>query len=157
MPQSLIEINALKRKLPLTHPDKEQFDLYRELFGKYRSYRLDSALWAAKQTVQLAHLHIAEVMMGVGMYKESIAILESINARNLDIAELFHYYYQYHRLYTLLSDYAFSNELKEQYRRLKAVGEKTVITMTRKNLTTEALRRAFSRRSLILSTSMSDT
>lgn len=137
------EINALKRKLPLTHSDKEQFDLYRELFGKYRSYRLDSALWVAKQTeqlanrmsnplyLQLARLNMAEVMMGVGMYKESIEILESINARNLDIVELSHYYYQYHHLYTLLSEYAFSNELKEQYRRLTYQYKDSILALKR--------------------------
>ena len=38
------QIDALQRKLRLSHSDQERYDLYRELFGKYRSYRMDSAL-----------------------------------------------------------------------------------------------------------------
>ena len=31
------EINSLQKKLRLVHTDKEQFDVYKELFGKYLS------------------------------------------------------------------------------------------------------------------------
>ena len=48
------QIDALQRKLRLPHSDQERFDVYRELFGKYRSYRMDSALWVANQRVELA-------------------------------------------------------------------------------------------------------
>lgn len=48
------QIDALQRKLSLPHSDQERFDVYRELFGKYRAYRMDSALWVANQRVELA-------------------------------------------------------------------------------------------------------
>lgn len=124
------EINALQRKLPLLRSDEEQYKLYRELFGKYRSYRLDSALWAAKEVVRLAptlnnplalysaKLDQAEVLIGVGMYKEGLEILEGIDISKLDTFNLSHYYSHHHHVYALLADYAFSDELKEQYHQL---------------------------------------
>lgn len=138
-----MEINALQRKLLLTHTDKDQFNLYRDLFGKYRSYRLDSALWAARQTVQLAgamndslsvysaRLDMAEVLIDVGMYKEGLEILGSVNSRKLDIMNLSHYYTHYHHVYTLLADYAFSNDLKEQYRRLAYQYKDSILVLKR--------------------------
>ena len=75
-------------------PIQERYNLYRELFGKYRSYRMDSALWVANQRVELAkrmknppyirsaELNIAEVMIGVAMYKgKGLEILDGIKSR----------------------------------------------------------------------------
>lgn len=112
------QIDALQRKLRLSHSDQERYDLYRELFGKYRSYRMDSALWVANQRVELAkrmknplyirsaELNIAEVMIGVAMYKEGLEILDGIKSADLDASGVSYYYYQYHQVYTLMADYA---------------------------------------------------
>lgn len=124
------QIDALQRKLRLSHSDQERYDLYRELFGKYRSYRMDSALWVANQRVELAkrmknplyirsaELNIAEVMIGVAMYKEGLEILDGIKSADLDASGVSYYYYQYHQVYTLMADYAFSDQMKEHYRGL---------------------------------------
>ena len=124
------QIDALQRKLRLPHSDQERFDVYRELFGKYRSYRMDSALWVANQRVELAkrmknplhiysaELNVAEVMIGVAMYKEGLEILDGIKSSDLDASVISYYYYQYHQVYTLMADYAFSDKMKDHYRSL---------------------------------------
>lgn len=124
------QIDALQRKLRLLHSDQERFDVYRELFGKYRSYRMDSALWVANQRVELAkrmknplhiysaELNVAEVMIGVAMYKEGLEILDGIKSSDLDASGISYYYYQYHQVYTLMADYAFSDKMKDHYRSL---------------------------------------
>ena len=137
------QIDALQRKLRLSHSDQERYDLYRELFGKYRSYRMDSALWVANQRVELAkrmknplyiysaELNIAEVMIGVAMYKEGLEILDGIKSADLDDSGVSYYYYQYHQVYTLMADYAFSDQMKEHYRGLAYQYKDSIISMRR--------------------------
>lgn len=137
------QIDALQRKLRLSHSDQERYDLYRELFGKYRSYRMDSALWVANQRVELAkrmknplyiysaELNIAEVMIGVAMYKEGLEILDEIKSADLDDSGVSYYYYQYHQVYTLMADYAFSDQMKEHYRGLAYQYKDSIISMRR--------------------------
>ena len=137
------QIDALQRKLRLSHSDQERYDLYRELFGKYRSYRMDSALWVANQRVELAkrmknplyirsaELNIAEVMIGVAMYKEGLEILDGIKSADLDASGVSYYYYQYHQVYTLMADYAFSDQMKEHYRGLAYQYKDSIISMRR--------------------------
>ena len=137
------QIDALQRKLRLSHSDQERYNLYRELFGKYRSYRMDSALWVADQRVELAkrmknplyiysaELNIAEVMIGVAMYKEGLEILDGIKSADLDDSGVSYYYYQYHQVYTLMADYAFSVQMKEYYRGLAYQYKDSIISMRR--------------------------
>ena len=85
---------------------------------------MDSALWVANQRVELAkrmknplyirsaELNIAEVMIGVAMYKEGLEILDGIKSADLDASGVSYYYYQYHQVYTLMADYAFSDQMK---------------------------------------------
>lgn len=137
------QIDALQRKLRLSHSDQERYDLYRELFGKYRSYRMDSALWVANKRVELAkrmnnplyihsaELNVAEVMIGVAMYKEGLEILDGIQSADLDTSGVSYYYYQYHQVYTLMADYAFSDKMKEHYRGLAYQYKDSIISMRR--------------------------
>lgn len=137
------QIDALRRKIRLSHSDQERFDLYRELFGKYRSYRMDSALWVANQRVGLAkhidnplyiysaELNVAEVMIGVGMYKEGLEILDSIDSQDLDASGISYYYYQYHQVYTLMADYAFSDKMKDHYRSLAYQYKDSILSIRR--------------------------
>lgn len=137
------EIDALQRRLRLPHSDQERFDLYRELFGKYRSYRMDSALWVANQRVELAkrinnslhlysaELNVAEVMIGVAMYKEGLEILDGINSCELDTSGISYYYYQYHQVYTLMADYAFSDKMKDYYRSLAYQYKDSILSIRR--------------------------
>lgn len=94
------------------------------------TYRMDSALWAANRCVEVAqrmpvasHLYsarmrVAEVMIGTGMYKEGLEILEDIPQEELGAIDMFYYYNLYHKVYTLMASYAFSEELQASYSRL---------------------------------------
>ena len=120
------QINALQCQLKATRSDAELLEIYQELFGKYSAYRMDSALWAANRCVEVAqrmpvasHLYsarmrVAEVMIGTGMYKEGLEILEDIPQEELGAIDMFYYYNLYHKVYT----YAFSEELQASYSRL---------------------------------------
>lgn len=50
------------------------------------------------------------------MYKEGLEILDGIKSADLDASGVSYYYYQYHQVYTLMADYAFSDQMKEHYR-----------------------------------------
>lgn len=124
------QINALQCQLKATRSDAELLEIYQELFGKYSAYRMDSALWAANRCVEVAqrmsvasHLYsarmrVAEVMIGTGMYKEGLEILEDIPQEELGAIDMFYYYNLYHKVYTLMASYAFSEELQASYSRL---------------------------------------
>ena len=124
------QINALQCQLKATRSDAELLEIYQELFGKYSAYRMDSALWAANRCVEVAqrmsvasHLYsarmrVAEVMIGTGMYKEGQEILEDIPQEELGAIDMFYYYNLYHKVYTLMASYAFSEELQASYSRL---------------------------------------
>lgn len=124
------QINALQCQLKATRSDAELLEIYQELFGKYSTYRMDSALWAANRCVEVAqrmpvasHLYsarmrVAEVMIGTGMYKEGLEILEDIPQEELGAIDMFYYYNLYHKVYTLMASYAFSEELQASYSRL---------------------------------------
>lgn len=98
------QINALQCQLKATRSDAELLEIYQELFGKYSAYRMDSALWAANRCVEVAqrmsvasHLYsarmrVAEVMIGTGMYKEGLEILEDIPQEELGAIDMFYYY-----------------------------------------------------------------
>lgn len=124
------KIDSLKRELYLAQSDEKRYSLSRSLFGKYRSYRMDSALWVANERVKVAkrinnptyvssaNMNVSEVMTGVGMYKEALDILNTIDKKTLDPSAISYYYHLYHSTYTLMMDYAFSENEKVRYRRL---------------------------------------
>lgn len=57
-------------------------------------------------------------MIGTGMYKEGLEILEDIPQEELGAIDMFYYYNLYHKVYTLMASYAFSEELQASYSRL---------------------------------------
>ena len=128
--QRQLRIDSLKNELQQTSTDEEKYGVYRSLFGEYRSFRMDSALWVANRRLELArkmnnagsiqssNMNIAEVMAGVGMYKEALDILNSIDRATLSRQRVPYYFHLYHSIYTLMSDYAFSNDEKAHYREL---------------------------------------
>lgn len=65
-----------------------------------------------------ARMRVAEVMIGTGMYKEGLEILEDIPQEELGAIDMFYYYNLYHKVYTLMASYAFSEELQASYSRL---------------------------------------
>lgn len=125
-----LQIDSLQRRAKLVHDHSERLEIYLELFGKYCSYRMDSALWMANRCVEVAQrmaaplplyasqMRVAEVMFGTGMYKEGLEVLEKIPSQKLDAEGISYYYNLYHKVYSLMADYAFSEELQVYYNRL---------------------------------------
>lgn len=121
-------IDELKKELLYATDDKELYNIYRSLFGEYRSYRMDSALWVANQRLAIAErlgepgsinsssINVAEILAGGGMYKEALDILEVVGKRGVDNIRKPYYYHIYHSTYTLMAGYAFSEKEKKYYR-----------------------------------------
>ena len=128
--QRQLRIDSLKTGLKQARTDEEKYGVCRSLFGEYRSFRMDSALWVANQrlalakkmgsagSIQSSNMNIAEILAAVGMYKEALDILNSIDRSTLSNQRVPYYFHIYHSIYTLMSDYAFSDDEKERYRKL---------------------------------------
>ncbi|MCC8188518.1 MAG: DUF6377 domain-containing protein [Bacteroides sp.] len=52
------------------------------------------------------------------MYKEALEILDNLDMSHIDHSRRSYYYHIYHSIYTLMTDNAFSEEMKNDYRRL---------------------------------------
>lgn len=125
-----LKIDSLKNELKKAPSDGERYSVCRKLFGEYRYFRLDSALWVANQRLALARkmknegstqssgMNIAEIMAGMGMYKEALDIMSSIDRNTLSHERVPYYFHVYHSIYALMSDYAFPNDEKAHYHKL---------------------------------------
>lgn len=123
-------IRQLNRQLEVNTDLPERFILLRELFGEYRMYKMDSALWVAKRRLAVAReldnphnvnsviLNIADVLSGGGMYKESLEMLKEVNYSLLDSIRFPYYYHIHHFNYTFMVNYAFATEEKKLYKEI---------------------------------------
>lgn len=124
------QIDSLSRELQKTHTDKGRFRIYQALYDKYKSYRMDSAFWAASRCVELAEnmkdkkkklqsdMQLADIMIGTGSYKDGLEMLDRIPHQILDAGGLFLYYQLYHKAYRMMADYAISKKLQCEYMNL---------------------------------------
>lgn len=122
-------INKLKDLLKYTTGDLQKYEVYGKLYDEYKAYQLDSALVYARKSLQISHklknsdkineakLNVASIMGTLGMYKESIDVLETIDTK-LSPTIRGHYYGTYRVVYGYLTDYAASNQDKKKYRAL---------------------------------------
>ena len=106
------------RQLYDNAPNKEaSFDLAHTLFHRYRKYRMDSALYYARQRVKLAaaipspdslssaRLDEAEALKCLGRLNDALEVLKSI-PHSPYIRANAHYYYLYHSILLSLSQMA---------------------------------------------------
>lgn len=120
------DINKLKGLLHYTATDLQKFDIYGKLYVQYKAYQSDSALIYARKSVFIsqklknpdkvneAKLNVASIMGTLGMYKESLDILETINIHltpNLKGT----YYWTNRIIYGYLNDYGTSSQEKKEY------------------------------------------
>jgi len=120
------DINKLKGLLHYTATDLQKFDIYGKLYVQYKAYQSDSALIYARKSLLIsqklknpdkvneAKLNVASIMGTLGMYKESLDILETINIHltpNLKGT----YYWTNRIIYGYLNDYVASNQEKKEY------------------------------------------
>lgn len=124
------EIDSLKQVLKRVVTDEEQYTVYERLYSRYNTFRMDSALWAAKKSLEIAtqlenahyynmaQMHVSKMLSRVGMYKEALEILDQVDVSTLDDDEKSYRLYSYHSIYSWMTDYAFSEDDKQKYRRL---------------------------------------
>lgn len=120
------DINKLKGLLHYTSTDLQKFDIYGKLYVQYKAYQSDSALIYARKSLLIsqklknpdkvneAKLNVASIMGTLGMYKESLDILETIKIHltpNLKGT----YYWTNRIIYGYLNDYGASNQEKKEY------------------------------------------
>ncbi|MFV8324699.1 DUF6377 domain-containing protein [Flavobacterium sp. ZS1P14] len=120
------DINKLKGLLHYTATDLQKFDIYGKLYVQYKTYQSDSALIYARKSLLMslklknpdkvneAKLNVASIMGTLGMYKESLDILETINI-NLTPNLKRTYYWTNRIIYGYLNDYATSSQEKKEY------------------------------------------
>lgn len=124
------EIDSLKLLLKRVVTDEEQYTVYERLYSRYNTFRMDSALWAAKKSLQIAtqlgnvhyynmaQMHVSKMLSRVGMYKEALEILDCVDVNTLNDDEKSYRLYSYHSIYSWMTDYAFSEDDKQKYKRL---------------------------------------
>lgn len=83
-------IDSLNRRLPLAKTDVERWNLYQELFDKYKYFSMDTALLVARRghdaarrlgndtALWRAHLMLAQAHKDLGNYQASLASLDSL-------------------------------------------------------------------------------
>lgn len=120
------KINKIKSLLKLSSSDIEKQDIYGNLYLEYKSYQSDSALVYARKSLEISRkinnpekinlstLNVASIMATLGMYKESIDMLETVDVKltpNIKGT----YYWTNRIVYGNLTDYATSSQEKDNY------------------------------------------
>jgi tetratricopeptide (TPR) repeat protein len=120
------KINTIKSLLKYSSSDIQKQDICGNLYLEYKSYQSDSALVYARKCLEisltinnlektnLATLNVASIMATLGMYKESIDMLETVDVK-LTPTIKGTYYWTNRIVYGNLTDYATSSQEKNNY------------------------------------------
>lgn len=104
------EIADIRRTLDYVEDDKIRFDILGNLFTKYRSFRIDTAMIVAKERLQLAEtlkdkklinqgvMNIADVMNKMGKQENALIMLGKVE-RTEDVKRDTYFYYLYQTIY----------------------------------------------------------
>jgi hypothetical protein len=122
------KIDSLRSLLNFDLTLEQQYDVYQKLYELYRHYSMNSALSMSEKQALIAKelknqrllnrakMNSAEVMGIMGMYKESLDIINNIDYKQLDSNQYNSYYHAYHSLYLLMFGNTLSPREKEQYK-----------------------------------------
>jgi DNA-binding CsgD family transcriptional regulator len=120
-------IAALRAQLANTSGLKDQYNLYQKLYEEYKTFSYDSSYNYAKKlqetSVKLndplliasAKMKMAFTLLSSGLFKETLEVLNSINAPALPVATQIEYYFLKARNYFDLSDYNRSPDYTAKY------------------------------------------
>lgn len=123
-------IDSLKIELGKIADLDQRYSSYYKLLREYRNYNMDSALWIAKERLDIAekmdredyintaNMNVAEILGIMGMYKESLDIIDQVNSSKLDEQQKAYYFHLYHSIYTLMSENSFSQKEQKHYESL---------------------------------------
>lgn len=103
------EITGIRRSLDYAEDDKQKFDILGDLFTKYRSFKIDTALIVAKERLRLAEtlggeylnqglMNVADVMNKMGKHEHALIVLGRVKRTEAVKADTY-FYYLYHTTY----------------------------------------------------------
>jgi len=123
-----------------TEADLEhRYHIYLELYEQYRPYNVHLALSIAEKMLLIAtelknpqlmydaKMHSAEVFGIMGMYKESLDMIEKVKREKLEKNQLSYYYHLHHSLYSLMSSNAILPKEKEHYDKLISLYKDSIL------------------------------
>lgn len=122
-----LRIDSLKMELNKIADMDQRFHFYQKLLREYRNYNMDSALYIANQRLDIAeklnkqeyistaNMNVAEILGIMGMYKESLDIIDRVDGYKLNETQKAYYFHLYHSIYTLMSENSFSQKEQKNY------------------------------------------
>jgi hypothetical protein len=123
------KMNKLKEMLNYAVTDRQRYAICSKLYDEYRTYKSDSALWYARQKMEIAEqmhnirnvidskLNLASIMGTAGMYKEAMDILSSIVIAQAPDLKAY-YFHIYRTIYGYMADYTFSSQERRIYEKI---------------------------------------
>lgn len=126
------EIADLRRTLTYAEDDKLQFDILGNLFAKYRSFRIDTAMIVAKERLRLAEklkdeelinqglMNVADVLNKMGRHENALIELGKVKRTDQVLKDTY-FYYLYHTTYlSCYNDEIDASRKQHYWREIKA-------------------------------------
>lgn len=126
------EIADLRRTLTYAEDDKLQFDILGNLFAKYRSFRIDTAMVVAKERLRLAEklkdeelinqglMNVADVLNKMGRHEKALIELGKVKRTDQVLKDTY-FYYLYHTIYlSCYNDEIDASRKQHYWREIKA-------------------------------------
>ncbi len=134
------KIDRLKESVSLAGNDSVLYEIYNKLFREYFNYQTDSALHYVSLKENLAktkhwncedeiRMNRSELFSTMGMYKESMDMLEEIDPQKLEPDQLKYYYSMCTSLYGLIADYSLTKRERDIYYQTSMVYRDSLISL----------------------------
>lgn len=123
------QIAMIKQKLETSKTPDSTYQVFDQLFHAYNKFQLDSALHYAYCKKELAtslgvseqqeaHMNHADLLCTMGMYKEALDMLNSIQLDQLNPKQHPYYFHLFRTIYGAMADYALTEPEKKKYNQL---------------------------------------
>lgn len=134
-------LKELRLALYTAHDEDARFLAMGDLFDEFRPYNTDSAFAYCKQREILAlktgnkdyitnaQLNTANVFGSIGMYKEALEIVDSIQYNTVPEYLLPYYFYIKRTVASYLVDFSIRKEDKERYRKIGNIYQDSLISL----------------------------
>lgn len=141
LPQKEKHLKELRLALYTAHDEDARFLAMGDLFDEFRPYNTDSAFAYCKQREILAlktgnkdyitnaQLNTANVFGSIGMYKEALEIVDSIQYNTVPEYLLPYYFYIKRTVASYLVDFSIRKEDKERYRKIGNIYQDSLISL----------------------------
>lgn len=135
------KIDTLMAILPTLDNDTDRYNVYRSIYGSYRSYRSDSALIIADRRLDIARrlgdinkinsasLNLAEGFSACGNYYGALAILDTLHRSGMEPHHLKYLYSIYGQTYRRLGAADLLDSRKIEFKKLEKAYRDSSLTM----------------------------